>query len=254
MFCLLFTWELYRQRIAEVELRLAKRILVVDDEASIVELLKFNLQREGYEALDASDGETAIRLVRSDRPDLVILDIMLPGIDGIEACQAIRRESNVPIIMLTAKSEEFDTVLGLSVGADDYMAKPFSTRELMARVKAVLRRQATDAAAHDDRGDELLRIGDVEIDGVSFQVRAEGKHVEVTPKEFELLRLLMANAGRVLTREVILERVWGYDFPGNTRTVDVHIRKLRQKIERDDSQPDYIQTVHGIGYRFRPAD
>jgi len=238
-----------------VEQRLAKRILVVDDEASIVELLKFNLQREGYEVLDAPDGETAIQLVKSDRPDLVILDVMLPGIDGIDTCQAIRRESNVPIIMLTAKSEEFDTVLGLSVGADDYMAKPFSTRELMARVKAILRRQAASSATRDDGGgDNLLRIGEVEIDALSFQVRAHGKLIEITPKEFELLRLLMSNAGRVLTREVILERVWGYDFPGNTRTVDVHIRKLRQKVERDDSQPDYIQTVHGIGYRFKPAD
>lgn len=234
---------------------MAKRILVVDDEASIVELLKFNLQREGYEVLDAPDGETAIQLVKSDRPDLVILDVMLPGIDGIDTCQAIRRESNVPIIMLTAKSEEFDTVLGLSVGADDYMAKPFSTRELMARVKAILRRQAASSATRDDGGgDNLLRIGEVEIDALSFQVRAHGKLIEITPKEFELLRLLMSNAGRVLTREVILERVWGYDFPGNTRTVDVHIRKLRQKVERDDSQPDYIQTVHGIGYRFKPAD
>ncbi len=238
-----------------MEQRLAKRILVVDDEASIVELLKFNLQREGYEVLDAPDGETAIQLVKSDRPDLVILDVMLPGIDGIDTCQAIRRESNVPIIMLTAKSEEFDTVLGLSVGADDYMAKPFSTRELMARVKAILRRQAASSATRDDGGgDNLLRIGEVEIDALSFQVRAHGKLIEITPKEFELLRLLMSNAGRVLTREVILERVWGYDFPGNTRTVDVHIRKLRQKVERDDSQPDYIQTVHGIGYRFKPAD
>jgi len=238
-----------------VEQRLAKRILVVDDEASIVELLKFNLQREGYEVLDAPDGETAIQLVKSDRPDLVILDVMLPGIDGIDTCQAIRRESNVPIIMLTAKSEEFDTVLGLSVGTDDYMAKPFSTRELMARVKAILRRQAASSATRDDGGgDNLLRIGEVEIDALSFQVRAHGKLIEITPKEFELLRLLMSNAGRVLTREVILERVWGYDFPGNTRTVDVHIRKLRQKVERDDSQPDYIQTVHGIGYRFKPAD
>jgi two-component system alkaline phosphatase synthesis response regulator PhoP len=228
-----------------------RKVLVVDDEASIVELIRFNLEKEGYEVVEAYDGVEALRVVRAESPDLIILDLMLPGIDGIEVCQAVRRESSVPIIMLTAKGEEFDKVLGLSVGADDYVTKPFSIRELVARVKAVLRRQNMNLECEGEPTCARIRTGDLVIDPDTYQVQVRGKSMDFTPKEFELLYLLASNSGRVLTRELILEKVWGYAYPGSTRTVDVHIRRLRQKIEEDDSNPVYIQTVHGVGYRFQ---
>ncbi|MEA4883940.1 MAG: response regulator transcription factor [Clostridia bacterium] len=230
---------------------MSKRVLVVDDEPSIVELIQFNLERESFCVDAAYDGEEALQKARTHGPDLIILDLMLPGIDGIEVCQTLRREMTVPIIMLTAKAEEFDKVLGLSVGADDYVTKPFSPRELVARVKAMLRRQSMNSAP-GGRGDEpsRIRVGDVLIDADRFELEVRGRRVEVTPKELELLRFLVANSGRVLSRELLLERVWGYEYAGNTRTVDVHVRRLRQKIEKDDSRPVYIQTVHGVGYRF----
>ena len=231
---------------------MAKKILVVDDEAPILELVRFNLEKEGFSVITASDGEDGLRRARSEAPDLVILDLMLPGIDGIEVCQQIRRETNVPVLMLTAKSEEFDRVLGLSVGADDYVTKPFSPRELVARVKAQLRRRDMDleeTRARDASG--RIHVGDLVIDTSRFEVEVRGVRTELTPKEFELLRVLVANRGKVLTRDFLLEKVWGYEYGGDTRTVDVHVRRLRQKIEEDDSRPTYIQTVHGVGYRFR---
>ncbi|HAI85578.1 MAG TPA: DNA-binding response regulator [Firmicutes bacterium] len=229
----------------------ARKVLVVDDEPSIVELVQFNLEKEGFEVARAYDGESALDAFRSDRFDLVILDLMLPGMDGLEVCQAIRRGSQVPVIMLTAKTDEFDRVLGLSIGADDYVTKPFSPRELVARVKAILRRQAMDSqSGQDERGVHVIRVRDLVIDGDRFEVEVGGARVDLTPKEFELLRFLAANAGRVLTRELLLEKVWGYDYAGNTRTVDVHIRRLRQKVESDDGNPAYIHTVHGVGYKF----
>ncbi|MEW6228080.1 MAG: response regulator transcription factor [Bacillota bacterium] len=231
---------------------MARKILVVDDEAPIVELIRFNLQKEGFSVLVAYDGEEGLRKARAEAPDLVILDLMLPGIDGIEVCQVLRREATVPIIMLTAKTDEFDKVLGLSVGADDYVTKPFSPRELVARVKAVLRRRSIDlgqTASERDKG--RVSVGDLVIDAGRFEAEVRGQRVELTPKEFELLRVLVANKGRVLTRDFLLEKVWGYEYGGDTRTVDVHVRRLRQKIEEHDSHPVYIQTVHGVGYRFR---
>jgi DNA-binding response OmpR family regulator len=229
----------------------ARKVLVVDDEPSIVELVQFNLEKEGFEVAQAYDGESALDAFRSDRFDLVILDLMLPGMDGLEVCQAIRRGSQVPVIMLTAKTDEFDRVLGLSIGADDYVTKPFSPRELVARVKAILRRQAMDSqSGQDEQGVHVIRVRDLVIDGDRFEVEVGGARVDLTPKEFELLRFLAANAGRVLTRELLLEKVWGYDYAGNTRTVDVHIRRLRQKVESDDANPAYIHTVHGVGYKF----
>lgn len=230
---------------------MARKVLVVDDEPSIVELVQFNLEKEGFEVAQAYDGESALDAFRSDRFDLVILDLMLPGMDGLEVCQAIRRGSQVPVIMLTAKTDEFDRVLGLSIGADDYVTKPFSPRELVARVKAILRRQAMDSqSGQDEQGVHVIRVRDLVIDGDRFEVEVGGARVDLTPKEFELLRFLAANAGRVLTRELLLEKVWGYDYAGNTRTVDVHIRRLRQKVESDDANPAYIHTVHGVGYKF----
>ncbi|MDK2931581.1 MAG: two-component system, OmpR family, response regulator [Bacillota bacterium] len=229
-----------------------KKILVVDDEAPILELVRFNLEKEGFAVITASDGEDGLRRARSEAPDLVILDLMLPGIDGIEVCQQLRRETNVPVLMLTAKTEEFDRVLGLSVGADDYVTKPFSPRELVARVKAQLRRRDMDleeTRARDASG--RIRVGDLVIDTARFEVEVRGVRTELTPKEFDLLRVLVANRGKVLTRDFLLEKVWGYEYGGDTRTVDVHVRRLRQKIEEDDSRPTYIQTVHGVGYRFR---
>lgn len=231
---------------------MAKKILVVDDEASIVELIRFNLEKEGFSVLGGYDGEECLRKARAEAPDLVILDLMLPGIDGIEVCQQLRRETTVPIIMLTAKAEEFDKVLGLSVGADDYVTKPFSPRELVARVKAILRRQSMNLErSRAEKANGQTRIGRLVIDTDQFEVWARGKRIELTPKEFDLLRVLVANRGKVLTRDCLLERVWGYEYAGDTRTVDVHVRRLRQKIEEDDSRPVCIQTVHGVGYRFK---
>lgn len=231
---------------------MAKKILVVDDEAPIVELIRFNLQKEGFSVLVAYDGEEGLQKARAEAPDLVILDLMLPGIDGIEVCQVLRREATVPIIMLTAKTDEFDKVLGLSVGADDYVTKPFSPRELVARVKAILRRRSIDLEqTASDRNNGRVSVGDLVIDAGRFEVEVRGQRVELTPKEFELLRVLVANRGKVLTRDFLLEKVWGYEYGGDTRTVDVHVRRLRQKIEEDDSHPVYIQTVHGVGYKLK---
>ncbi|MBE3574999.1 MAG: response regulator transcription factor [Firmicutes bacterium] len=231
-----------------------KKVLVVDDEPAIVELIKYHLEKEGFEALVAYDGAEGLAKARSEHPDLIILDVMLPKMDGFAVCQTIRQEQTVPIILLTAKGEEFDKVFGLQLGADDYVTKPFSYRELLARVKALLRRQEMDAAGNGAPAkDEVLTIGDVRLDLSRHAVTVRGAPVDLTPKEFDLLYVLAANRGRVMTRDFLLQKVWGYEYEGDTRTVDVHVRRLRTKIEPDPANPTYIETVHGVGYRIRGA-
>ncbi|MHB1167311.1 MAG: winged helix-turn-helix domain-containing protein [Carboxydocellales bacterium] len=229
------------------------KILVVDDEAHIVELVKFNLEKEGYHVEVATDGISAVEKAQRIIPDLMILDIMLPGMTGLEVCRTLHKNpstENIPIIMLTAKSEELDKILGLELGADDYMTKPFSPRELVARAKARLRRSQKETERK--LGEEhLLDYGEVLIDLEKFQVFVRGKRMDLTPKEFELVRLFLANPGKVFSRDALLEKIWGYDYYGDSRTVDVHIRHLRQKVEQDPSNPTLIETVRGVGYRLR---
>ena len=224
------------------------RILLVDDEETMVRSLSTLLTQEGYEVATARDGPQALAAARAQRPDLIVLDVMLPGIDGLEVCRQIRTWSTVPIVMLTAKTAETDKVVGLEVGADDYVTKPFSGRELVARVKANLRRVQMQV---QDAQQERLEAGDVVVDIGSRRVVVRGSEATLSPKEFDLLKILMSHPGRVLGRDFLLNHVWGEDFFGDTRTLDVHIRWLREKIEEHPSQPLYIQTVHGIGYRFR---
>lgn len=224
-------------------------ILVVDDEEPIQELLKFNLEKEGYQVLIASDGPQALTILEEKHPDLLVLDIMLPGMSGLEVCNQLRNKpkfADLPVIMLTAKGEEIDKVLGLEIGADDYITKPFSPRELVARIRARLRRIKPVVVEDND----IVRQ-DMRIDLDRFRVSVRGEYIELTPKEFELLRVLAAHPGKVYTRDELLERIWGYEYAGDTRTVDVHVRHLRQKIERDPSNPEYIETLRGIGYRLK---
>jgi two-component system alkaline phosphatase synthesis response regulator PhoP len=223
-----------------------EKILVVDDERNIVELLKYNLEKEGYEVISAYDGFEAVNLAKQDRPDLIILDIMLPGQGGLEVCRILRKETKIPIIMATAKGEEIDKILGLELGADDYVTKPFSPRELVARVKAVLRRTSSKIEEKDE-----LAFEDLTINLVKHEIRLKGEEVDLKPKEFDLLKLLATNPGKVFTRDFLLEQLWGYDYLGDTRTVDVHMRRLRQKIEEDAANPRFLKTVHGIGYKFQ---
>lgn len=225
-------------------------ILVVDDEEPIQELLRFNLEKEGYVVFVAKDGQEALDSVAKRQPNLIVLDLMLPGMDGLEVCRRLRLIpgfQQIPIIMLTAKGEIIDKVLGLELGADDYMTKPFSPRELLARIKARLRRLNTNEEADD----QIITRGELRIDVKGFRVHVRGEETELTPKEFELLRVLVAHPDRVYSRDELLERVWGYEYDGDTRTVDVHVRHLRLKIERDSSNPEYIETLRGIGYRFK---
>lgn len=236
---------------------MAERILVVEDEPTLVETLRYNLVRQGYEVSTAVDGATALTLARKEAPDLILLDIMLPELDGIEVCRILRQEMTVPIIMLTARDEEIDKVVGLEVGADDYIAKPFSMRELMARVKAHLRRvrlirQESSGERTAEEEGQRLSAGDITVDLGRREVLKQGAAVAVTPREFELLAFLARNRGMVLSRDLILERVWGWDFAGGTRTVDVHVRGLREKLEDDPAHPVHIVTVRGAGYRFEP--
>ncbi|NLZ39573.1 MAG: response regulator transcription factor [Firmicutes bacterium] len=220
------------------------KILVVDDEKPIAEILRYNLEQEGYEVSVAYDGLAALQQARSWQPDLILLDIMLPKKDGFAVCRDIRRFSNVPIIMLTAKDTELDKVLGLEIGADDYVTKPFSAREVLARVKALLRRvQKTE----DMRG-EILVCQDLQVDTGRMEVQKAGKVIDLTYREYLLLAYLMRNAGYVISRQKLLEEVWGYDFYGDERTVDVTIRRLREKIEDNPSDPQYILTKRGVGY------
>jgi DNA-binding response OmpR family regulator len=227
------------------------RILVVDDEPHIVELVRYNLVREGFDVVTAADGGEALARARDARPDLIILDIMLPSVDGLEVCRRIRRESAVPIIMLTARDGEVERVGGLESGADDYVTKPFSPRELVARVRAILRRTAAPAAP---AAPGPLRAGALVLDPATHEVTLRGRPVDLTAKEFELLRLLMSHPNRVFTRDFLLERIWGYDYYGSTRTVDMHISRLREKIEDDPVAPTYIVTVRGVGYKFKGSD
>jgi DNA-binding response OmpR family regulator len=224
-----------------------KKILLVDDEAAIVQSLRYNLERSGYAVTAAGDGRSAVALAASESPDLVILDIMLPLLDGIEACKEIRKTSSVPIIMLTAKDQEFDKVLALELGADDYVTKPFSLGEIIARVKARLRRVETDS----ENRDESITIGDIIIDRSRQKLTVRGESVALAPKEFRLLYLLMENRGRIVTRQMLLEKVWGYDFEGEHQTISVHVRWLREKIEIDPNNPRHIITVRSRGYMFR---
>ncbi len=231
---------------------MTQKILVVDDEPHIVELVKYNLAREGYAVLTAHDGSEAVAKTRQERPDLIILDIMLPYVDGLEVCRQIRRESSVPIIMLTAKGGELERVVGLEIGADDYVTKPFSPRELVARVRAIFRRTGPDAVPVQGG---LLSGGGLALDPMTHEVTLSGRPVDLTTKEFELLRLLLSHPNRVFTRDFLLEHIWGYDYYGSTRTVDMHISRLREKIEDDPASPTYIVTVRGVGYKFKvPAD
>lgn len=226
------------------------QILVVDDEASIRELLSFNLKKNGYSVEIAADGREA--LAKAAGMDLVLLDIMLPEVDGLEVCRRLKADpqtSGIPIIMLTAKAEEIDRVLGLELGADDYVVKPFSMRELLARVKAVLRRSAKDSQSEKGR-EETLKIGGLRLDFSSYQAWLHDEPIALTPKEYELLKLLVTNPGRAFTRDELLERIWGYEYYGDTRTVDVHIRHLRAKLKGDENISKAIETVRGIGYRF----
>lgn len=223
------------------------KILIVDDEPAIVELVTYNLQQAGFTTVTAYDGAEALAKAEREKPDLVILDIMLPKVDGFEVCRSLRARGNTPILMLTARREEIDRVLGLELGADDYLTKPFSPRELVARVRAILRR----AESNMQQKDEIIAVDDVVINPASHVVTVKGKPVDLTLKEYQLLHLLAANRGRVFTREALLERLWEGDYYGDTRTIDVHIRHLREKIEENPSNPRYILTVRGVGYKFR---
>ena len=227
-----------------------EKVLIVDDEEHIVELLQFNLVNAGYKVITANNGLDALKKVKENKPDLLLLDLMLPGMDGLDVCKEIKRDketSKTSIIMLTAKSEELDKILGLELGADDYITKPFSIRELLARVKAVLRRSNSDEIS-----EEIYELGRLKVDFERHEVLINNEKVELTLKEFELLEILIKNKGKILRRETLLDKVWGYEYIGETRTVDVHIRYLRKKIEDDDKNPKFIETIRGVGYRFNP--
>ncbi|MFL5656922.1 MAG: response regulator [Ktedonobacteraceae bacterium] len=243
---------------------MGRKVLVVDDEAVLVETIAYNLEQAGYEVITAADGASALQAAQRETPDLVLLDIMLPEMDGLEVCRQLRRESNTattPIVMLTAKGDEIDKVVGLEVGADDYITKPFGRRELLARVRALLRRAdyvpangehpAQDGGKEVPRSNRELVAGPLRIDLAGRRVYCRGQELELQPKQFELLTYLVRNRGTVLTRDQLLHNVWGYDYTGDTRTVDVHVRWLREKLEEDPANPRLIQTVRGVGYCFR---
>ena len=248
---------------------MGRKILVVDDEAVLVETIAYNLEQAGYQVITVADGASALEAARRIKPDLIILDIMLPEMDGLEVCRQLRRENTTattPIMMLTAKSDEIDKVVGLEVGADDYVTKPFGRRELLARVRALLRRseyapsseeRAGDRATTRDASTEVpaasreLVAGPIRMDLAGRRVYCRGQELELQPKQFDLLTYLIRNRGTVLTRDQLLHNVWGYDYAGDTRTVDVHVRWLREKIEEDPANPRLIQTVRGVGYVFR---
>ncbi len=229
----------------------AQTVLIVEDEENILEAVRYNLEHEGYRVLAAQDGEEGLTLTRQDSPDLVLLDIMLPQLDGFELCRILRRESDVPILMLTAKGEEIDRVVGLELGADDYVTKPFSMRELVVRVRNLLRRSAAASGREAQAAsNSVLSANGLEVDVDGHTARLDGRPLQMKPREFSLLALLMENMGRVFTREQILERLWGYDYIGDARTVDVHVRWLREKIEPEPGKPRRIVTIRGVGYRF----
>jgi len=219
------------------------KLLLVEDDQTLLDTLTFNLTREGYEVIRASDGITALDLARQHKLDLIVLDVMLPGLDGLTVCRTLRRETDVPIVLLTARSSEVDRIVGLDTGADDYIVKPFSLGELLARPRAVMRRG-------QHRTETKLQSGDLILDLVGHRAVRNGKNLNLPPKEFDLLAELIRHKGAVLTRDLLLQRVWGFDFAGDSRTVDVHIRWLREKIEDDPANPTRIETVRGLGYRF----
>lgn len=227
----------------------ASKILVVEDDPNLLETLRYNLQKEGYQIVLAVDGQQALETARREKPDLVILDLMLPELSGLEVCRILRKEMTVPILMLTARTEEMDKILGLEIGADDYVTKPFSMRELIARIHALFRRSAIQESA--DAGEKgVIRFGNIEIDASRHRIELDGEPLELTPKEYDLLVFLARNKGFVFNREQLLEKVWGYDYAGDTRTVDVHIRWLRQKIEADPHHPRFLITIRGTGYKL----
>ncbi|MCD2138920.1 response regulator transcription factor [Salinicoccus halitifaciens] len=230
-----------------------RTILVVDDEPSIVTLLKFNLEQAGYNVLTAEDGRTGLDMALNEKPDLMVLDLMLPGMDGMDVCKTLRQEKvNLPILMLTAKDDEFDKILGLELGADDYLTKPFSPREVVARVKAILRRSQSEDA---EQSEQILKIGDLEIHLDRYDVYFKDRQLVLTPKEFELLLYLANHRGKVLSRDQLLNGVWDFQYDGDTRIVDVHISHLREKIEEDTKKPVYIRTIRGFGYKLEgPAE
>ena len=229
---------------------MAKRILLVDDEPLIIKGLKYSLEHEGYETVSAADGEEALKVFEEQSPfDLILLDVMLPRLNGLDVCQRIRERSNVPIIMLTAKGEDMDKILGLEYGADDYMTKPFNILEVKARVKAILRRSGVTAPDA-----QIVRVRDLEIDLIKRTVTLGGQDVQLTAKEFDLLHMFITNRGKVFNRQETLETLWKYDYTGDGRTVDVHIRRLREKIEHDTAKPEFILTKWGVGYYLTDSD
>ncbi len=228
------------------------KILIVEDESNIRQLVKYNLEKESYQVLEAEDGLQGLRLAKAEKPDLVLLDLMLPQMDGLEVCRSLKGNqatAALPIIMLTAKSEEIDKVIGLELGADDYMTKPFSPRELVARVKAVLRRSQKEASLPGE-----LAVGRLRFNFSRYEVHMGNAKLELTPKEYELLKMLATNLGKVFTREQLLEKVWGYEYFGDTRTVDVHVRHLRAKMAGDPETADALETIRGFGYRLRELE
>jgi two-component system response regulator VicR len=230
-----------------------KCVLIVEDEQAIIDILKFNFTKEGYRVVEAMDGEAGLSLALSENPDLILLDVMLPKMDGFEVCKKVREKSSVPIIMLTAREEEVDKVLGLELGADDYMTKPFSIRELTARVKANLRRTSIDREQLSGGNAETISSGELLINLERYEVSKRGKVIDITLREFELLKFLAQQPEKIFSRENLLENVWGYEYYGDVRTVDVTVRRLREKIEDDPSLPRYIITKRGVGYYFNKA-
>ena len=233
-----------------------KTILIVDDEKTIVEMLVYNLQKEGYNTLEAGDGEEAVNIALREKPDLVLLDIMLPKMDGLAVCKRIRQSLNIPILMISAKDEEIDKILGLELGADDYITKPFSVRELMARVKANLRKAEISAKAMENQNTDqeqinnvnVIKVGDLSLDLNKFEVKVRNEIIDLTLREFEVIKYLANQPGQVVTRETLLEKVWGYEYYGDIRTVDVTVRRIREKIEKDTSNPKILITKRGVGY------
>ncbi len=231
---------------------MSKKILIVDDEKNIVDILKFNLKKEGFSTIEAYDGEQAIELALGEKPDLILLDVMLPKMDGFTVCRKLRQTISTPILMLTAKEEEVDKVLGLELGADDYITKPFSQRELMARVKSNIRRSSLED--NDTTKGSILKCGLLNIDVDRYEVKREETTIELTLREFELVKFLAMHPGQIFSRENLLEKVWGYEYYGDVRTVDVTIRRVREKLEKDPSNCEYIMTKRGVGYYFNKQD
>lgn len=232
---------------------MGRKILIVDDEKNIVDILKFNLKKEGFETIEAYDGEQALELALNEKPDLILLDVMLPKMDGFAVCRTLRQTTSTPILMLTAREEEVDKVLGLELGADDYITKPFSPRELMARVKANLRRIVSESQSKSSGN--ILKYGNLTIDVDRYEVRRDDSVVELTLREFELVKFLALQRNQIFSRESLLEKVWGYEYYGDVRTVDVTVRRVREKLEKDPGNPEYLMTKRGVGYYFNnPGD